>query len=43
MERKPLKVDLIDLSINGWKMCMWQEACMKLFTESSNMANLVKF
>ena len=25
--RKPLKIDLIDLSIHAWKKCKWYKAC----------------
>ena len=42
--RKPLKVDLVDFSVRAWKTCNRHEACAKLFTESSNIANrLSKF
>ena len=41
MKRKPFKVDLIDPSISCGKTCKRHEACAKLFTEFSNMANLV--
>ena len=40
--RKPLKVDLIDVSIYACKTYKRYKACAKLFTESSNMANPVQ-
>lgn len=42
-EKETIKVDLIDFSVHVWKTSKWHEARAKLFTELSNMSNLVNF
>ena len=42
--RKPLKIDLIDLSIRAWKMCKGYKACANLqnriFEHGKSIVNL---